>query len=372
MAIFLGVLLTSLWPFNIYLLVLFSLLTYIFLPISKYWDVTTITLLLFSVFYSLMAVLTSQYGSGFILLSYLLAPVAFYRLGKWMMSQFVEETIRLKLLICIIACYLLSLFVLTFKDIALVGIVNLSREMVGDQNDTNSLAATLYGLMASVGIGCIAALFTKGQNFALRIGYVILSLLSVLVVIHLINRTGIVVFVCSLIVSVVISTKLNIFKSLPFLILVGFITFLVVNADGGIVGEMVEAYQQREMSSTHDATQLGGRSAIWADALSKLLTHPLGWERTHYAHNLWLDIARVAGWFSLLLFFIPTINWCRDCLCIVRKNATPFILLMISINLSMFLASFVEPVIDGSILFFALFMMIWGVTASLSKEKEFK
>ena len=51
LVIFFLVLITSLWPKNIYLLVLFSFLTYVILPIKKCWDRTALVLLLFSLFY---------------------------------------------------------------------------------------------------------------------------------------------------------------------------------------------------------------------------------------------------------------------------------------------------------------------------------
>lgn len=367
LAIFFIVLLTSLWPNNIYLLVLFSLLTYVILPTRKYWDNTAILLVLFSLFYSMMVIMTNQYGSGFLLISYLIAPVAFYRLGKWMMSYFYEERTRQGVLLIILVCYLLSLIVMTFKDIALVGIVNVTRALLGDVNDGDGLAATLYGLMASLGIGCIAALFTKGQNIWLRLCYILLSALSVLVVIHLVNRTGLVILVICIIIPFIISTKMNVSKLLTTLIFLTVLSFVIVNT-GVINEEIIDAYQQREMDSSSDATQLGGRSAIWADALMKLVSHPLGWSRVHYAHNMWLDIARVGGWLALLLFMIPTITWCKNLLRIARKEITPFLLIIISLNCAMFISCFVEPVIDGSILFFSLFMMIWGCTSNLSKE----
>lgn len=367
MAIFLGVLLTSLWSKSIYLLVLFSLTTYIVLPIKKYWDGTCIMLVLFSIIYSIMTILTSQYGSGFLLISYLISPVAFYRFGRWTMSNFYDEKVRQKLLFYIITCYLLSLFIMTFKDIALVGIVNVSRVLLGDLNGGDGLAATLYGLMASVGLGCITVLFTKQHNIWLFLGYILLSILSVLVVVHLVNRTGLVIVLSCLLVAFVLSGKMRINKFLPALLLISILTLVVVRA-GLISDEIVDAYIQRETSSTYDLTQLGGRSDIWADAVKNLVYHPLGWDRVYYAHNMWLDIARVGGWFSLLFFLIATFNWCKNCFRLIRKPMTTFRLMVISINVAMFLASFVEPVIEGSILYFSLYMMIWGYTKSLSME----
>ena len=107
---------------------------------------------------------------------------------------------------------MLPLFLLTLQDIILVGIINETRVMLGDLGDDNTLAATLYGLMSSVGIGCIAALFMKGENFLFRIGYIILALLSMMVVIHLINRTGIIIFFACIIAAFSISTKMDVHR----------------------------------------------------------------------------------------------------------------------------------------------------------------
>lgn len=363
------VLITSLWTKNIYLLVLFSCLSYFILPIKRWWNPTSLILLVFSLFYTIMAVMTKQFGSGFVLIAILISPVGLYRFGQWLMYAFYEDKIRQKLFVAIIAAYLLPLFILTFKDVALVGIVNVSRVMMGDADAGESLAATLYGMMSSVGIACIASLFAKGQSLWLRLLYIILSLLSLFVVIHLVNRTGLVVMVFCILASLICSTDMKISRIMSSLILVGVLALVV--AKTGIIGEdIVGAYMNREMSSTSDASQLGGRSDIWVDALHKLVTHPLGWERVRYAHNLWLDIARVGGWLALLLFIIPTFKWVRSCFRLLRKSMTPFLLIVLSMNAAMLLSSFVEPVIEGSILFFSLFMMMWGVTESLSRENQ--
>ena len=367
LAVFLLVMITSLWPKNIYLLVLFSILTYFVLPIKRWWDRTALILFVFSLFYSMMAVMTDQFGSGFMLIATLVSPVGLYRFGQWLMNTFYEDKTRQKLFLIIISAYLLPLFILTFKDVALVGIVNASRVMIGDLDSGESLAATLYGMMSSVGIACVASSFAKNQGFAIRFLYIILSLLSLFVVIHLVNRTGLIVFVICLFTSLIFSTNMRLSKIISSLIITAILAVVVVKT--GIIGEdIINAYMSREMSAASDATQLGGRSEIWADAIHQLITHPLGWERIRYAHNLWLDIARVGGWFALMLFIIPTFKWVRNCFRLIRKSMTPFLLLILSINAAMFLSSFVEPVIEGSMLFFSLFMMIWGVTDGLYRN----
>lgn len=364
LVVFLLVMITSLWPKNIYLLVLFSILTYVILPIKKWWDSTALILFVFSLFYSMMSVMTDQFGSGFTLIAILTSPVGLYRFGQWLMYTFYEDKIRQKLFLFIISAYLLPLFILTFKDVALVGIVNVSRVMMGDLDSGESLAATLYGMMSSIGIACVASLVAKNQSFAIRFLYIILSLLSLFVVIHLVNRTGLIVFAICLFTSLIFSTNMRLSKIISSLIIIAILAVVVVKI--GIIGEdIISAYMNREMSAASDATQLGGRSDIWADAIHQLTTHPLGWERVRYAHNLWLDIARVGGWLALLFFIIPTFKWVGNCFRLIRKSMTPFLLLILSMNIAMFLSSFVEPVIEGSMLFFSLFMMIWGVTEGI-------
>ena len=68
------------------------------------------------------------------------------------------------MLIYIIGFYLLPLFLLTAQDIALTGLINDSRQMLMDLGNDDSMAATLYGLMASSGIGLIGTIFIKQQK----------------------------------------------------------------------------------------------------------------------------------------------------------------------------------------------------------------
>lgn len=370
LVIFIVLLLTALWAENIYVLVLFSLLTYVWLPLHKYWDISAIMLVLFSFTYSAMVIMTDQIGSGSMLISYILAPVAFYRLGKWLMDTFRDEYSRQKLMFVIILCYLIFLFAMIMKDFAEVGIVNVSRTMNVLSGDSDSLAATFYGLMASFGIGCIACVFAQGQRLWLRIGFILLTLFSMLVVVHLVNRTGIVIFFSCFLISLFLSSKNNIKTIVPTLLTITIFIFSLFKL-GIMTDELWEAYQYRETESSYSVKEMGGRLGIWTYAISQFVRNPLGWNSTEYAHNLWLDIARIGGWLSLFFFLIVSIKLMRSCVALIFRGKSPFILLIISMNLSLFLSSFVEPVIEGSILFFSLLMMVWGITISLASSTKY-
>lgn len=318
-----------------------------------------------------MVIMNGKIKSNFNLYSYMIAPVAFYRFGRWSMSIFKEDKSRQKFLMFSIFIYLLYFLILTFKDISLVGIVNISRVLLEDAGDNNNINATLYGLMASVGIGCIAIIFIKKENFWLRLGFILLALLAMLGVIHLVNRTGIIIFVTCIVFSLFVSTKFNITKMFWALFVLLILVFAVIKT--GIIDQnILDAYTQREESGRYNAASMGGRSDMWLSAIKDMFIHPFGWNPVGYtyAHNMWLDIARIAGLLAFIPFLIATILHIKNLLKSIRsKYFTNFTAIIFSINVSMLLSSFVEPVIEGSLLFFCLLMMIWGITKSLTVEK---
>jgi len=364
--LFFTVLLTSLWPKNIYVMVLFASATYILLPFRD-WDQVCSFLMLFSLSYAIMVIMHGDIGSGFTLISYIIAPLAFYRFGRWLMYMFRDDILRQKLFLAIILSYSLVLFILIVKDTSIVGVVNISRVMLEDAGNDSSLAATLYGLMASIGIGCVSCLFAKEQKMSLRLFFIFLAFFSLFTVIHLVNRTGIVVFFSCMVLSMFVVTRLKVFKMIPMLVIFFIIGLFLINL-GIINDDVLIAYQNREMDSYANVSELGGRLGIWSDAILKLATNPFGWPRVRYAHNLWLDIARVGGWLPFFFFLLATITWVKTCFRLAKRHTT-FNLLLLSINFAMLLASFVEPVMDASMSFFSLMMMIWGCTTYVSQEK---
>lgn len=368
----LPVLISSLWENNIYILFMFSVICWFLLPYKKWWDEISIPLLLFSFFYVIAAIYKGEIESKFLLISYIISPVAFYRIGRYFMKYIENDEQRQKLLLYIIGAYLLPLFLLTAQDIALTGLINDSRKMLLDLGDDDALNATMYGMMASVGIGCIGTVFAKRQNKSLTIGFIIMATLSLLSVIHLVNRTGLVICAACLFAGFVLSTRMNISKMFPILLICLFMGVLLLKLDL-LDGDTSGAYAEREENEDADATNFGGRTELWFDAIGNMIISPFGWKLDRYAHNLWLDIARVGGWVSLILFVKVTIVYFTKLKYLLLKRVNHnnyFLLTLLSINIAMLLNAFVEPVIDGSILFFSLLMMFWGMIYHLATSSN--
>ena len=365
---FFATMLTSLWPSNIYLLFFFSLLSWGVLPSNRWWDDISISLLFFSIFYCLMQYMNIGIGSGFVILSILVAPVAFYRFGRWIMTWLNDEKTRLLFFFFTFLCFLLPLFLLTIEDMMLVGFVNESRFMLNSiGKEDSTLSATLYGLMSSTGIGFISVLFAQSLKNRPKIIFLTFSIMSILVVLHLVNRTGLVLLAVCILFSAIYTTKMRFSKIFPTTLILLFIIVIIINS-GVISQDVLDAYMQRETRSTASAVELGGRSDLWNDAVFNLFIHPFGWDRVRYAHNLWLDLAAVGGWLALFPFLIASFKIVKNVIKITRSQVTPFRLVLLSTFVSMFFNSMVEPVIEGSLLFFFLFMMIWGMLKSVSQE----
>lgn len=370
LALFFVTMLTSLWPNNIYVLVLFSVACWGLLP-NRWWDGICVSLLAFSVLYVLTEFVNGTSSSGFISLSILLSPVAFYRFGCWLMQTFKSDAERFKIIFLSVFCYLLPLFLLTGQDIALVGIINESRMMLSDlvNGSEHTLSATLYGLMSSVGIGCIAILFTRRTNIREKIMFASIVALSLLVVIHLVNRTGLIILGCCILFSLYYSARMNAYNVLFIVFISTLLIMLILNS--GLIGQdLIDAYANREVNGTSNSAELGGRTVRWEAGISDLLTHPFGWDMPiyGYAHNLWIDLAKIGGWGSLFAFLFATLSTLKNCFRIIRKNKDDFSVVSMSVVLAMFMNAFVEPVIEGSMLFLSIFLMFWGIIKAVSVE----
>lgn len=366
--LFFAVLCTSLYQQNIYALVLFSFSTYLLLPFKKWWDRSSIALFVFSFFYVIMVVLGGRVISGFLTISYLVTPVAFYRFGQYLIVQYQHEKDRFRLLLLICWAYLINVFILTFVDISIVGIVNEERTLLGTSFDDDSLAATIYGLMASVGIGCVGACFAKVTK-PIKLFFILLVGFSMLTVIHLVNRGGIVLLIFCLLASVFLYYRKRRVQFLLMTLLLVLIGFYVVNS--GLLGEdILNAYEQRSDVKGYGTMTAGGRTELWSMSVKNMFLSPWGWTQDSYAHNLWLDLAKIGGWMSLVPFLFATFFTIKNIMRIIKRSRNSFSITIAILNCELFLAASIEPVIEASMLFFALLMLIWGMTDAIWRQEH--
>ena len=96
-----------------------------------------------------------------------------------------------------------------------------------------------------------------------------------------------------------------------------------------------------------------------------MLHNPFGMPQEEYAHNLWLDIIRVVGFLPIIPFFIATYINYRNLYYNSKSNNIAIMPYLLSVNLGVLFVCMMEPIIEGSALYFYLVLMIWGINTGV-------
>lgn len=371
--LFLVTLCMTLTPKGIYFWIIFGGLLIFTIPWYKYLDRSAIFICLFGIFYGIFSILLDRPYSGSSIISYLIVPLPIYCLGCWSINKFRDNDSLLTTFIFLsLLCISSVLLYRTVVDISHGEIVSVSRTFEIEGIET--ISATLYGMYAALTMVGLPMFFTSTQRWTFQsLMFLALATLGILTTIHLINRTGLVIAIMVTLVGVVYRSRGNLGK---FLLLVGFITiilYLLIKFEI-IPSDVIAAYKFRnEESRELGMSAAGGRSYRWIDAIGRIFYMPFGWYgREHltgynYVHNWWLDVGRVVGLFPFLLLIIPTIISIKNCYTLFKEKGNDIHLLLITLNAALFLATFVEPVMEGSVMIAYFYFFVWGMTSQVAK-----
>ena len=333
---------------------------FVVLP-SKLTDRTTLYLFLFSVSYSVMLLMNGDTARWPV---YLLCPCVFYVFGRYVTTKFNNATL-LEFLILTIFLFALRTYIATITDVTEGGFFNTYRAMNRSGQGDSDLAATLFGLNVSLGFVGLVAYFVK-TNYGNKIVKLLLLVsfaLSLFTVLHLINRTGLFVFVlCSAAMLLSISVKQGGRVLIALLILVAILIVFVPSLRSTFT-EISASYQYREEAEAGVMT-MGNRLWRWVDASGRLFTNPFGWEgqtQYNYVHNMWLDAAMFGGFFSFLFMALATVRGVRYVAKLMHLSKNIIVILLIGLTVASFASAFVEPVLIGSDVYFYLMCMFWGI-----------
>ncbi len=78
----------------------------------------------------------------------------------------------------------------------------------------------------------------------------------------------------------------------------------------------------------------------------------------------------IGGWLALIPFLVFTIKTLSSFRKLFHSYLTPYRMALMTVFVSMFCNAMVEPVIEGSILFFVMLIMISGMVIALSQEND--
>ncbi len=348
-----------------YIMLSFSILVVILLPFSKLLDKTGLFLVLFSLFYSFLLLLK---GPEIRILVYLLCPGAFYVFGRYLSQKLSYKGI-IDFILLTILLFGLRTYLATIVDVSETGIINPIRTMNRSGSGDGDMAATLFGLNVSLGFVGLSAYFVKPKvKVPLYFTLLVSFCLSTLTVVHLINRTGLILIVlCTTAVLMYYSVR----KAAKIFAIVGvalILAFIFIPALQSIYADINEAYSLREINEAGEAHTFGDRLWRWEDAIKRIFTDPLGWDgraQYNYAHNLWLDVARQTGIIPFILLLVSTILGSKKILFLARRHkADSLVALLGGIMVVMLISAFMEPVMEGFDLYFYLMCLFWGIASN--------
>ena len=275
---------------------------------------------------------------------------------------------KYKLLILLIFPIAIPTVLAIFTDIYTNGFINSARAI---EDVGTSTTATLLGVNLSLIIASLGIAFTNkktNKESILQIILVVSGIIGIICVVHLINRTGIIIAVITSVIILVASfRKYGLFKRISIIIVLISLVYISMPLIDGY--QVADSYENREEDETYTANSAGGRTVRWMDGLEKTFTQPLGggvykFGKRYYAHNLWLDVSELTGIIPFLMLLTASIINLRKNYLIVRsKNTPPFLKSwLICINLGFFLSCFMEPIMEGAFTFAIMYFCFWGMT----------
>jgi len=308
---------------------------------------------------------------------YSIYPLLFYLTGRYFIARWPIKIYFL--LFLTLSSFALPIIIPTIKDIAINGFLSGTTNS-GQELKINAMSTTGRAAKVSLAVAVFSVILAPKANPKERwykLLFIIMGILGLVTVLHIVNRTGIVIFLVALLL-VVLSNLMklkfkNIFVMLiPLTIIVTIFIFPFIEKSGTI-----EAYMKREQNVEFGANTAGGRTELWLKGINVLYTHPMGGggviygSKRDYAHNLWLDIGGVAGVIPFFTFLALTFINTRKSFVLIKSQFyfSPFLCsLIIAINCGFLLTGFVEPIIEANFWYFCGLFCFWGMTSMLYQQ----
>lgn len=296
----------------------------------------------------------------------LFAPIGCYLYGKSLVPKLGSLYSITIFLFLLGLCFTSHIYYNVLMNIAETGsLVNIKR--VIDLSGEGARAATLYGLIASYGFAGLPILFFYKESRTELVYWFlgVLTIMSLMVTFHLLNRTGVIVLAGSIILASMSKSNFRVKRFIPLIMLVGVVVVLLMTQTNFMDSEVVSGFADRNEHS--DIADAGGRFHRWGDALSKLWMYPIGWKFEMYTynefvHNFWLDVARQSGWIPFITSIILSVNLVLNSYRLVKRYNTAATAYFFSLVCCILLSASVEPVMEGCTFIFYLLSLLLGMS----------
>ncbi len=345
----------------------------------QFFNLELIFLILFSLSYTFIIIMHKdlQLGIG-VLLKYLLVPSLCYLAGKVFVEYSNNDKELINNILILMFFFSLIVFLSIAKDIGEKGYISTHRNIViiGEKNEDK--AATGLNAMLMVWLVMASFIFYQARNYfenKRKIFSLVMAILAIAASLRLGSRTGLVLIAASSLSVIIYNFKQ--YSNMGKLWLIIIIISVTVGIGGFITSneEVFAAFENRNNSEEYGTTTGGGRTEMWQYFGSRVLDYPLGNMPTNetksiFAHNYFLDIARVAGVIPLALIFAFTLSTLKNIKKLLFNKKTPHFIknIILVLNVGFYLNFMVEPILDGYFSLFMLYLFICGISSMLVKK----
>ncbi len=301
-----------------------------------------------------------------------LLPLIVFKIGKLSIGLLrTEKNIVLFLLISLFGLSFLYLYSvlsnyinegLTFSRIAEIKFQSRLEEVF-------ELNATLVGLHIAPLMTFIPLYFFQRTGELTKYFFVgsFLTILAIIVTSIVATRSPIVIFSLLLLINFYYGLRKVKNSSKAVILSVSFIIIYSISVFDFANFELTSFLYDRMYAD--DFSEAGSRKHMWLLGLENILKYPFGGEslNINYFHNLWLDVRYVAGVVPMMFLIFLSLYFSYSCWKVINsmifsKQMKAF---LGSVYLVMFLMMFMEPVIQGSFVFFLYYILYGGLLTSL-------
>lgn len=372
-----------LWADGYCMYILAILLPILILKVRNY-DGMCGLIILYSLAYTLSLYNNGNEFSPSTLIFDLFFPFIMYQSGRYIINRQRNPVSSVLLLVSMAISLALPAIIENIKDTIESGeLINLSRWIL-DNTGEKTRTATGYGMMVSIMNGCLGLILVRANNnidSKLKILLIVFSILAIFSTIHLLNRTGLVLALISIITVSVIppySLRRNIYLIISFIIIlaVGAIFF----SDSPFLTEAIQLYEERD-EGEGSVSSYGGRSERWEAGIDQLLSEPFGnYNGLYfrglytYAHNMWLDAGVFGGQISFVLLIIITIISLKKILILYRSKILSSFenTVIMLIYIAIIAQCAVEPVIQGVPQLFFYYIFFISIIINLYNKYHYR
>ena len=326
-------------------------------------DINFKLLLLFGVTYSLIHYLnynTIRYAYN--ILPVLNFPIM-YLMGRSLGYRYDENKLLLLIWTFAISLSVLAIisvyysyqeegFSIIGRDVSLVGYTN-------SETDFLYSATSLYSKLLPLNL----FLFFLFVDSKYKWIFFISGIIAFICAVRLQIRSAIYVASVSLVIPLLLGKGINAYKKIIGVVfIIGAVAFVLTYYSDELL--IIDRFQVNEAINNHGTESRFDLAQKTAELLS---TRPLGGiMNERYAHNLWIDSARVSGWIPFFVLMILTYRWLKTTIKIAKESfhTQSFRTFTLVFSICLFLYFNTEPILEGAPMLFSLFCLYLGIITS--------